>query len=230
VHEPSLAERSWEHDLDQLRARFDVVETTFRCGAREFTLAHPRNADELITEEDFERDERLPYWADVWPSSQVLADHVVRHKGNGRRALELGCGSGLVACALSAAGYAVTATDYYADALAFTHNNVWRNTGRRIATRLVDWRDLPRDLGRFSVVVASDVLYEHTHGELVSDALLATLDDEGYALIADPGRLSVQTFLDCAEESGMALTDQWANPIGEGKMKQTVTLYALRIR
>ena len=225
-----MSESSWERDLEGLRQRFDVIESTFTCGVRTFTLAHPRNSDDLIREEDYVKDERLPYWADVWPSSRVLADHVVRHKGNGRRALELGCGSGLVACALAAAGYAVTATDYYPDALEFTHNNVWRNTGRRIATRMVDWRAMPRDLGRFGVVVASDVLYEHTHGELVSDALLATVDDDGYALIADPGRLSLQSFLESAEEGGMALTEQWDNPFGEGESRQTVTLYALRIR
>lgn len=228
--EPSTSEQSWERDLESLRTRFDVAETSFRCGSRTFVLAHPRNSDDLITEEDYVRDERLPYWADVWPSSQVLADHVVRHKGNGRRALELGCGSGLVACALAAAGYAVTATDYYADALEFTHNNVWRNTGRRITTRLVDWRSLPRDLGRYALVVASDVLYEPAHGELVADALLATLGDDGFALIADPGRLSAPAFLDSAEEGGMALSDQWVTPIGEGKTQHRVTIYALRIR
>ncbi|MEP7381449.1 MAG: methyltransferase domain-containing protein [Gemmatimonadota bacterium] len=221
---------TWESDLEGLRQRFDVIESTFTCAGRDFTLAHPRNSDVLIKEEDYVKDERLPYWADVWPSSRVLADHVVRHKGNGRRALELGCGSGLVACALSAAGYKVTATDYYPDALEFTHNNVWRNTGRRIATRMVDWRDMPRDLGRFSVVVASDVLYEHTHGELVSEALLATLDDDGYALIADPGRLSLASFLLNAEEGGMALTEQWDNTFGEGEASQVVTLFALNIR
>ena len=103
----------WEDELAALRTRFDVTETEVTCGNRTFVLAHPRNADTLISEEDYVKDERLPYWADIWPSSRILAEHVVRHKGNGRRALELGCGSGLVACALAAAGYKVTATDYY---------------------------------------------------------------------------------------------------------------------
>ena len=95
---------TWEEALEGLRTRFDVIESTFTCGTRSFTLAHPRNSDVLIKEEDYVKDERLPYWADVWPSSRVLAEHVVRHKGNGRRSLELGCGSGLVACALASAG------------------------------------------------------------------------------------------------------------------------------
>jgi len=225
---PDAAE--WEPQLTALRARFDVAETTVRVAGHSFTLAHPRNADSLIDEADFERDERLPYWADVWPSARVLSEHLVRYKGHGRRALELGCGSGLVACALATAGYRVTATDYYADALDFTRVNVARNTGRRAATRLVDWRDLPRDLGRFDLVVASDVLYEHTHGELVANAVIETLADDGLAIIADPGRLSLANFLAEIEENGLAVDERWDVPFAEGGQRHTVQLYALRVR
>ena len=222
--------KSWEEQLAVLRTRFDVSETTVPCAGRSFTLAHPRNAESLIDEAEFEQDERLPYWADVWPSARVLSEHLVRHKGNGRRALELGCGSGLVACAMAAAGYRVTATDYYADALDFTRVNVARNTGRHAATRMVDWRNMPRDLGRFDLVVASDVLYEHTHGELVADAVLETLADDGYAIIADPGRLSLANFLAEIEERGLAVEERWEVPFAEEGQRHTVQLYALRVR
>jgi len=99
-----------------------------------------------------------------------------------------------------------------------------------VKTRLVDWRNMPRDLGHFDVVVASDVLYEHTHGELVADAVLATLDPDGYALIADPGRLSLDAFLRAVEEGGMALTEQWSVPFNEGEQRQTIQLHALKVR
>lgn len=221
---------SWEAKLAALHTRFDVAERVVRAAGRDWTLAQPRDYDALISEKDFVEDDRLPYWADLWPSSRILADHVARHQGAGRRALELGCGSGLVACALAYAGYRVTATDYYADALEFTRVNAERNTGREIQTRLVDWRALPRDLGRYDLVVAADVLYEHTYGELVADAVTSTLAPEGMALIADPGRLSLDAFLHAIEERGLAVDEQWEVPFDEEGQQQTIRLHALRVR
>ena len=57
----------------------------------------PANADDLISEDDFVRDERLPYWADLWPSARILADELAVMRLAGQRVLELGCGLGVVA-------------------------------------------------------------------------------------------------------------------------------------
>ena len=48
-------------------------------------LERPRSADDLISEADFDKDERLPYWADVWPSSTALAGFVAALDGRGLR-------------------------------------------------------------------------------------------------------------------------------------------------
>ena len=152
----------------ELRARFDIAETRVPVAEREVPLLRPASADALISEADFAVDERLPYWADVWPSSVALAAHLSRMHGLGRRLLELGCGLGLVATHAAAAGFDVLATDYYEDALHFARLNVFRNTGRSLATRHLDWRALPADLPRFDLVVASDVLYEPSYAELVA--------------------------------------------------------------
>ena len=89
-------------------------------GRRRYWLWRPASVDDLISEEDFAVDERIPYWADCWPSARVLAEHIAGSCGGGRRMLELGCGVGLVSLAAAAAGFDVLATDYYADALEFT--------------------------------------------------------------------------------------------------------------
>ena len=213
-----------------LHDRFHVATTRIRVGDHDWKLEHPRSAEDLISEPDFERDERLPYWADIWPSARVLADLLVRHQGNGRSALELGCGSGLVACALAAAGYQVTATDYYDDALAFTAGNIARNTGVPAKTRLVDWRAMPTDLGRFDLVVGSDVLYERAYAALVAEAIATTLAPSGAAIIADPGRLAYAEFLDAANARGLAIDETWTVPHVLGAQQHKVRIVVLRKR
>ena len=105
-----------------------------------YSILKPANPDDLIREEDFVKDERLPYWADVWPSSIVLAGKLHELDGTGQNALELGCGVGLSTLAATSAGFDVLATDYYEDALDVTRANVFRNLGLLARTRLVDWR------------------------------------------------------------------------------------------
>jgi ETFB lysine methyltransferase len=177
-----------------LRRRFRVVESATEVAGESYALLHPASAEELISEEDFDKDERLPYWADLWPSSHVLATRVRSLAGEGRSCLELGCGAGLVTCAATRAGWAVTATDYYLDALRFTAVNARRSTGVAIATREVDWRALPDDLPRAELVLAADVLYERPYGALVARAIARTLSPEGLALVADPGRVGADDF------------------------------------
>ncbi len=61
----------------RLRERFDVVEHRLEVGARPFDLRHPRSADALIDDAEFNKDERLPYWAEIWPSAYVLAGRIL---------------------------------------------------------------------------------------------------------------------------------------------------------
>ena len=213
---------------DRLVRRFRTVSSVLRVDDRELSLIHPANAEDLIDEAEFERDERLPYWADIWPSARVLATRVARLKGRGRSLLELGCGAGLVATSAALAGFRVCATDYYEDALRFTELNVAEHTGEVPETRLVDWRKLPRDLGRFDLVVGSDVLYERAYGGLVARAVDITLKRGGEAVIADPGRIAADDFVRDAAERGLQLVAHEQVPFVEGAIRQKISLYRLR--
>jgi predicted nicotinamide N-methyase len=218
-------------DLDalaeSLERRFRTTRSTVTAGANTIELIHPASPEDLIDEQDFERDERLPYWADVWPSAVVLARFIVGQRGGGRTLLELGCGAGLVAAAAALAGFEVTATDYYQDSLLFTRLNVARNAGCEPTVRLVDWRDLPTDLGTFDVVVASDVLYEHTYGSLVAAAIARTLRPTGVATLADPGRVAAGDFVDAARLHGLEIWTADRVRYTHGTATQTIDLYEL---
>ena len=212
---------------DELERRFRTTRTTVTAAAHTIELVHPASPEELIDEADFERDERLPYWADLWPSAVVLARRIAAMRSNGRALLELGCGAGLVATAATLTGFDVTATDYYEDSLLFTRVNVARNAGSEPAVRLVDWRDLPPDLGTFDVVVASDVLYEHTYGGLVAAAIARALGPHGLAILADPGRVAAGDFVDAARRAGLEVWTADRVRFAHGEATQTIDLYEL---
>ena len=192
-----------------------------------FSILRPANSDDLIREEDFVKDERLPYWADVWPSSIVLAGKLMELKGRGKTALELGCGVGLSTLAATSAGFDVRSTDYYEDALDVTRANVFRNLGKIARTRLVDWRHLPLDLGTFDLVFASDVLYEKEYAELLPVLLRGLLAPTGIALIADPGRVAAPIFVEACAEHRLVIREKETRPFEVGEVKQRIDIYQI---
>jgi predicted nicotinamide N-methyase len=194
-----------------------------------FSILRPANSDDLIREEDFVKDERLPYWADVWPSSIILAGKLLELNGRGRSALELGCGVGLSTLAATSAGFDVLSTDYYEDALDVTRANVFRNLGTIARTRLVDWRHLPQDLGSFDLVFASDVLYENEYAALLPVILKGVLAPGGTAMIADPGRVAAPVFVAACAEHALVIRQKETRPFEAGEIRQQIDLYEIGI-
>jgi predicted nicotinamide N-methyase len=200
-------------------------------------IEKPRDPDDLISEADFVRDERLPYWADLWPSAIMLAEFVEReHRapGPGLRAIELGCGLGLVTIAAQRAGYTVTATDYYDDAVLFAARNAHRATGTIPPVRMVDWRALPDDLGAFDLVLAADVLYEREYGPLMASVIQRLLAPGGHALVSDQGRLALGAFLEACVMRGLRTAEVFrTSRPGHGATSQgathTLTIHEVRL-
>jgi len=210
------------------RFRTSIEDATI--DTRTFSILKPANSDDLIREEDFVKDERLPYWADVWPSSIILAEKLLELDGSGRTALELGCGVGLSTLAAASAGFDVLSTDYYEDALDVTRANVFRNLGTLARTRLVDWRHFPEDLGTFDLVFASDVLYEKEYAELLPILLRRLLVPGGIALIADPGRVAAPIFVEGCASSGLDILEKETRPFEAGEIKQKIDIYEVARR
>jgi len=215
---------------ESLRRRFRVVETVVSVGARALRILHPESAEDLIDEREFDRDERLPYWAELWPSSRILGEHLLGLKGYGRSLVELGCGAGLVATCAALAGFDVVVSDYYEDALRFARVNASRNGATAPRGMLLDWRNLPPKLGRFDTVIASDVLYERPYGSLVAKAIGATLADDGVAIVADPGRVARADFVRALDPLGLKVSGRTERAFKEGAVRQTITLFEIARR
>jgi predicted nicotinamide N-methyase len=178
-----------------------AVTVSLSVGGLELRLVRPPDAEALIDEAEFARDEFLPYWAELWPAAPALARAVAERAPAGLRVVELGCGLGLPSVVAALAGASeVLATDWSPDALAFARRNAELN-GARIGTALVDWRSAEELVRRapWDLVLGSDLLYERRNVEPLL-ALLPRLGAE--ALLAEPGRPFAPEFLGAAAERG----------------------------
>jgi predicted nicotinamide N-methyase len=212
--------------LERLRARFDVIIQEVDVAGRRWKLARPRSADELIDEEAFQRDGRIPYWADVWISSRILADEMAKPRPGRVRVLELGCGVGLPALVAAGRGHDVTATDYYAEALEFVAANALLNDLPTLATHPLDWRR-PDDLGLFDVVAAADVLYEKPNVPLVASLVDRYLAPTGVAYVTDPQRGAASPFPDECRKLGLKVNCFIRKAEENGKPRE-IDLYVIK--
>lgn len=120
-----------------------------------------------------------PFWAFCWGSGQALARHILDHPElvRGKRVLDFGAGSGVVALAAARAGAArATAVD-------------WDPRARSVAARNAVLNQLHIDVCRdvpegYELVLASDVLYD----ERAARWLFAAAEERCDVLIADPHR------------------------------------------
>jgi predicted nicotinamide N-methyase len=160
----------------------------------ELALLRPESPETLIDEAAFERDEFLPYWAELWPAALALADALPDVRG--LRVVELGCGLGVTSLVAAAKGADVTATDWAPEAVELLRLNAARN-GIALRVEVRDWREPWGE--RFDLALAADVLYERRNVE----PLLQRLDELApEALVALAGRPYESEFVERAVATG----------------------------
>jgi predicted nicotinamide N-methyase len=174
----------------------DPVEERIGLPIGEIALNRPRDAEALLTEEGFEKEEFLPYWAELWASGVALAHDIARRALRGARVVELGCGLGLPSIAAALAGGRVLATDWSPDSVRATAANAAMNEVT-VETARVAWStpDALVERAPWRFVLASDVLYEPRNVDQLLDLLPRLVDKTGRILIADPGRRPAAEFL-----------------------------------
>ena len=112
---------------------------------RTFVIDRPGESDRLMEHPAVRAasagDEYLPYWAELWPASRMLAKAILREPWQpGLEALEVGCGLGLPGIAALAAGLRVIFSDYDATALHFAAANARDNGFHDFRLLQLDWR------------------------------------------------------------------------------------------
>lgn len=203
----------------------DSVEERIALPVGEVALARPRDAEALLTEEGFEKEEFLPYWAELWTSAVALADDVARRSLRGASVVELGCGLGLPSIAAALAGGRVLATDWSPDAVRVTSDNATQNEVS-LETAQVAWAAPAAIVERapWAYVIASDVLYEPRNVGLLLELLPRLVDRKGRVLIADPGRRPAEEFV------ARAAAGRWHVRTTVSGRSPRVSIHRLRLR
>jgi len=124
----------------------------------------------------------------VWPAGQLLAQAMHRFAIHGERILELGCGIGLASLVLQRRGANIVASDVHPLTEPFLAYNAALNQLPAVHYRQLRWDTPLPTLGRFDLIIASDVLYERDQAELIGDVIARHAFDDAQVLITDPGR------------------------------------------
>lgn len=129
-----------------------------------------------------------PLFGIVWDSSKVLAHLMFDFDISGKRILEVGCGMALSSHVLSSRHADITATDHHPEAEAYLHVNIALNGGRPISYKRCDWANDEHKLGKFDLIIGSDLLYELNHPGLLSAFINEHAKPGCEIIIVDPNR------------------------------------------
>lgn len=129
-----------------------------------------------------------PIFGMLWPSGIVLAHALADHQTQGKKILEIGCGMALSSHLLNKQNADITATDQHPEAGLFLSRNTELNRGKAIEFERVDWSDKTDTLGRFDLIIGSDLLYQDEHIELLANFIEQHAKPQCEVIIVDPGR------------------------------------------
>lgn len=205
-----------------------------RLRERDFILHRVPDLDRLMDEllaqgpESVDvKDERLPYWAEIWPSSLAMGEWLLDEPiPSTARVLEIGCGPGLAGLAAAGSGCSVTLSDFQEQALELALHNWSANRKDRPATMLLDWRTPPAGV-QFDVLLGSDVAYERRFFEALAGTFQTLLYPGGEILLTEPGRSVAQDFFPFLETHGFAL-DRHVRPIKWQGGQHSIACYRIR--
>jgi len=148
-------------------------------------------------------EDKCPYYGVLWPAAEALAQQVASCAGElkGKRVVEVGCGLAYPSIVATHLGIDVLATDFHPDVVNFLERN-GRHNSITVKYQRFNWRDEGASLGKFDVVIGSDVLYEPKHPGDVAAGFERLLNVGGEVWLADPGRGYLQRFIDEMEKRG----------------------------
>lgn len=189
---------SFPYDTETHQLQFGIIKVDISCITNFDDLLNAL-IDKGEDHEDY-KDERLPYWADLWHSalalSQYLAENdIIKPYLN---VTEIGCGLGVPGIVAAKLGGNVTLTDYMQETLDFLAINWEQNFDVPLQASLLDWRN-PDSHFQADLLLASDVAYEKRAFDVLPKAIKTLSKPGGRIILTEPQREIAKPFLKILE-------------------------------
>ena len=199
-------------------------------GNNTFEIAYPGDADKLLdhpsTHEAFQADDYIPYWAELWPASVMLAKALVNQSWpSNYTALEIGCGVGLPGIVALSLGMHVIFSDYDATAVDFAAKNAVTNGFDNFKTQTLDWRVPPSF--QVPLILAADVIYQERNIPPLIAIIKAVLAPDGVCLLSDPDRSTRGGFRYALKPAKLPFTKQAITVPGHEGRVVTGSVYSI---
>lgn len=144
----------------------------------------------------------------LWQSEELLSDLMTTEKIADLRILEVGCGTALASLVLRRRGADITATDHNPEADKFLATNAALNDLEPIHFECMNWHDLKPGLGRFDLIIGSDLLYDHHNLDALISFIQNHANDACQLVFVDPKRGLTGRFIRELKNIGFTTTSE----------------------
>ncbi len=145
--------------VKRLMSKYELDFECVKVLGKTFYFLHVADLTPLLTGDVFKNAPEFPFWVKIWEASLVLAEFIAGMPVEpGRRILEVGAGLAVPGMVASSFGHDVTVTDYENEILDFARASAIINGCSNLKCEPLDWFE-PSDLGKFDIILASEVLF-----------------------------------------------------------------------
>ena len=189
-------------DVFQFGIQVTSEVATVQIGEASMTYFKVTNIDalyaalsQLDSNDDNVMDERIPYWAELWPSAIALAEYVSELDNSEVSFIhEIGCGMALPSVLCGKLGHKVMMSDYVEAPLQFAEANWHLNNTSQPLTMMLDWRNIPDNIEKCDLLLAADVAYEGRMFPAVINAFQRLTKNGGKIIFTEPNRKFTSEF------------------------------------
>jgi predicted nicotinamide N-methyase len=148
----------------------------------------------------------------LWPSARVLALAMHTHELAGKRILEIGAGLALASLVIHRRAGNMTASDWHPLTQEFLTENLRLNQLGPLKYQFGNWAEDNPELGRFDLIIGSDVLYERQQPEQLARFIASHAAAKAEIIIVDPNRGNRVSFCRAMQLLGYGVVMRTAHP------------------